>query len=504
MTALSFPTSPSLNQTYTSGTLTWTWDGSKWTPTTNTTYSPIYVGDTPPASPLSGNLWWDNVGGDLYVYYAGTWVSAQNIVTPPAPPSTTPIGGLNTIAYNNAGTESGDANNTWNTSTATLTVNGSIVSNTVTSTAITSNTVTSNTVVAKYLSSNGSVGTVGQVLTSGGAGANTVWSAGSVGYRNRIINGDMKIDQRNGGASGTAGQYTVDRWYYGASQSSKGTWGRNLNAIAGPAGFPFYLGFQSSSSYSVLTGDYDQFFQVIEADAINDLQWGTVNAQPVTLSFWVYSSLGGATPFSGVIKNYAATRSYPFTYSIPVANVWTYITVTIPGDTTGNWVIMSGNGLGSLYVQFDLGCGATFRGTAGSWATGNLVGTTGSVSVVGTNAATWYVTGVQLEVGSVATPFERLPPQVSLALCQRYYSTNAGIYCISYALAAGNAFYTNIFFPVTMRAIPTITQPSLTSYSNASAGSNQSTTLNGFLANGVAAAGGLAYYLMTWTASAEL
>ena len=474
---ITFPTSPSVNQTFTSAGAVWTWDGVKWKPSTYVSPS-LSIADTPPASPIAGALWYDSVGGELYVYYNNAWVTAVNIA---APPSTTPIGTTTQIAFNNAGVESGDANLVWNAATTTLTANGTVSSN--------------------YVSANGSVGLAGQVLTSGGAGANTVWSNSTLAYRNRIINGDMKIDQRNGGVSGTATQYTVDRWFYGGTQASKGTWGRNLNAIAGPAGFPYYLGFQSSSSYSVLTADNWSIWQAIEADAISDFQWGTANAQPVTLSFWVYSSLGGATPFSGVIKNYAATRSYPFTYSIPVANVWTKITLTIPGDTTGTWV-MSGNGLGSLYVQFDLGAGATYRGTAGSWTTGNLCGVTGTVSVVGTNAATWYVTGVQLELGSVATPFERLPPQVSMALCQRYCNTGGPAYAVLYG-TAGLPVMVNGCFPVQMRATPTmsIARSGLINLTGVFNGAISST---GFYDYGVINATGEAQYVITWTAYAEL
>ena len=150
---------------------------------------------------------------------------------------------------------------------------------------------------------------------------------------------------------------------------------------------------------------------------IGDFAWGTSGAQPVTLSFWARSSLTGT--FTGSLTNYAGTRSYPFTFSLPAANTWTRIVITIPGDTAGTWV-MSGN-CGALSVTFDLGAGANFSGPAGAWASGNFVGATGAVSVVATNAATFYVTGVKLEIGSVATPFNRQSLAKSMADCQRYY-----------------------------------------------------------------------------------
>ncbi len=233
---------------------------------------------------------------------------------------------------------------------------------------------------------------------------------------NRIINGDMRIDQRNAGAVGTATGYTVDRWAYYDTQPSKGSWQRTGPAAA-PVGFPYALFFQSLSAYVSSATDVFELLQAIEADMVSDFAWGTANAQPVTLSFWAWSTLAGT--FSGAILNYAATRSYPFSYSLPTANTWTKIIITIPGDTGGAWV-MSGNS-GAFYLIFDLGCGSTVRGTANAWQAGAFYGVTGSVSVVGTNNAAFQVTGVKLETGSVATPFNRQSLSKSLADCQRYY-----------------------------------------------------------------------------------
>jgi hypothetical protein len=234
---------------------------------------------------------------------------------------------------------------------------------------------------------------------------------------NRIINGDMRIDQRNNGASGTAVGYTIDRWAYSASQASKGTWGRSA-AGAGllALGFGYYLGFTSSSAYTSLTSDYFFFDQPVEADMIADFAWGTANAQAVTLSFWTFANQGGT--YSGAIRNGTTpARSYPFTFSLS-ASTWTKIAITIPGDTTGTWP-SSGNGIG-LFVRFDLGAGATYRGAANAWASADLMGATGAASVVGTSAATFTITGVKLEIGSVATPFNRQSLAKSLADCQRY------------------------------------------------------------------------------------
>jgi hypothetical protein len=244
-----------------------------------------------------------------------------------------------------------------------------------------------------------------------------VSSAGLYGLKNRLINGDMRIDQRNAGASVTPtnGAYTLDRFYAGLTQTSKFTVQRNAASVTPPVGFTNYLGVTSSSAYSVLTGDTFYIAQPIEGLNIADFAWGTANAATVTLSFWVRSSLTGT--FGGSLNNSSGTRSYPFTYTISSANTWEKETITIVGDTTGTW--LTTNGIGTQ-VTFSLGTGATFSGTAGAWAGANYASATGATSVVGTNGATFYITGVQLEKGSTATSFDYRPYGTELALCQRY------------------------------------------------------------------------------------
>ena len=276
---------------------------------------------------------------------------------------------------------------------------------------------------------------------------------GSSFLRNRIINGDMRIDQRNNGASGTANGYTIDRWFYTSTQSSKGAWQRNAGSVTPPAGFTNYLGFTSSSAYSVLTGDTFFLGQYIEGFNASDLGWGTANARTVTLSFWVRSSLTGT--FGASLTNNTG-RSYPFSYSVSSANTWEQKTVTIPGDTSGTWLTDNGIGIG---VWFGLGSGATFSGTANAWAAGVLVQPTGTASVVGTNGATFYITGVQLEVGSAATPFERRQFGTEMMLCQRYYTFVGGVangFPIFQGYGAtANDNRTPVAFPVRMRVSPT-------------------------------------------------
>lgn len=284
--------------------------------------------------------------------------------------------------------------------------------------------------------------------------------AGAAMFRNRIINGDMRIDQRNAGSSvtGNDGVFGVDRWCIEGSQSSKFTIQQNAGSVTPPAGYTNYLGITSSSSYSSLTGDYFNIVQRIEGYNVADLDFGKSTAKTVTISFWVRSSLTGT--FGGSLRNAGGNRSYPFTYTILSANTWEQKTVTITGDTTGTWPTTNG---GSLHIYFNLGTGTQYSGTAGSWAAQNYVNATGCTSVLGTNGATWYITGVQLEVGSVATLFERRSFGIELALCQRYFwcsdpdnpkGSTAGV-CSYYATGTDRAMG-SIWFPTEMRSVPVI------------------------------------------------
>lgn len=258
-------------------------------------------------------------------------------------------------------------------------------------------------------------------------------SAGGTGFsfRNRIINGDMRIDQRNAGASLTpsSGSYTLDRWVTYLSQASKITVQQNAGAVTPPTGFKNYLGITSSSAYTVGSAEEFEVCQSIEGFNAADFAWGTAQASAITLSFWVRSSLTGT--FGGFLKNSAGTRLYVFSYTISSANTWEQKTVTIAGDTSGTWA--TDNTIGVM-LGFSLGAGSTRVTTAGSWSATAYVGVTGQQNLVSTSGATLYITGVQLEVGSVATPFERRPYGVELALCQRYFEKS-----YSYSIVPGTA-----------------------------------------------------------------
>jgi len=296
------------------------------------------------------------------------------------------------------------------------------------------------------------------VIGTSVAGSNLGAGNASI-MKNRIINGAMVIDQRNAGASvtPTTSVYTLDRWNAVCTQSSKYSIQQNAGSLtpAATTGFTKYAGITSLSAYSVASGDVFALRQFVEGFNIADLAWGTASAKTVTLSAWVYSSLTGT--FGGSIQNSAQTQSYPFTYSIPVANTWTQISVTITGSTTGVWATDNTTG---LQLAFSLGSGSTLSTTAGSWASGNYWSATGATSVVGTSGATFYITGVQLEVGSSATGFEYRQYQQELALCQRYYykmvsSTATTNYIMLAAESASTAAGSGGSFPVTMRTQPT-------------------------------------------------
>jgi len=299
------------------------------------------------------------------------------------------------------------------------------------------------------------------------------------GFKSKIINGAMVIDQRNAGASGTAvaPTYTVDRFQVYGTQSSKLTWQQNAGSVTPPTGFSNYLGITSSSAYSVGSGDIFVIQHNIEGFNTSDLAFGTANAKTVTLSFWVYSSLTGT--FGGSLRNSAFNRSYPFSYTISSANTWTQISITIAGDTTGTWIGAT-NGLG-IQVNWSLGTGTTNSGTAGTWAASGYLSATGATSVVGTNGATFYITGVQLEKGSTATSFDYRPYSAEFAMCQRYYEvmSNGSPYdgFIGW-IPSTTAMRSGVFFKVTKRATPTVTVPTSNVTLNTST-SNYSPTASG-------------------------
>jgi hypothetical protein len=280
-------------------------------------------------------------------------------------------------------------------------------------------------------------------------------AATGFGFKNRILNGQMVIDQRNAGASvsiTTSDNYITDRFFGVVSANSKLTGQQNAGSVTPPAGFANYLGMTVAASANVTVGATDTYGigQQIEGYNMADLAWGTASAATVTLSFWVRSSVTGT--FGGSLRNSGGTRSYPFTYTISSANTWEQKSVTIAGDTSGTWLTTNGIGIRLL---FGLGVGSTYSGTAGAWAGANYISATGATKLIETNSATFYITGVQLEKGSTATSFDYRPYGTELQLCQRYYYRLGTSNYISAFNATTSRADGSLFFPVTMRAAPT-------------------------------------------------
>jgi hypothetical protein len=281
--------------------------------------------------------------------------------------------------------------------------------------------------------------------------ANTSLGAGNASImKNRIINGAMVLNQRGASGTITSGNYLVDRFKFFQDTTATLTYTQSTDA---PAGFVNSSLITVTSGGTVTTSQGNSFLQYIEGYNIADLNWGTANAKTVTLSFWVKCSVTGT--FGGSITNYNNSRSYPYTYTISSTNTWTQVSVTIVGDTSGTWKTDNSAG---IIVWFSLGAGSTLSGTAGTWASVNYVNATGATNIVGTSGATFYITGVQLEVGSSATGFEYRQYQQELALCQRYFEiltvTNFPATLIS-ANYGTSSWWVTWYFKQTKRTNPT-------------------------------------------------
>jgi hypothetical protein len=322
---------------------------------------------------------------------------------------------------------------------------------------------------------------------------------------NRIINGDMRIDQRNAGATITPTvnlTYTVDRWVYGMTQPSKFSIRQvGPSALTIPFGFPYFLQITSITAFTPAATDTFYIGQKFEGDMVSDFAWGTANAQPVTLSFWANTTVAGT--YSGTITNInagVADRSYPFSFALAGTGLQKVI-INIPGDTSGTWTL-SGTGP-TLWVRFDLGSGANFRGAAGAWAATNYVGVTGAVNICATNGGVVSFTGVKLEIGSVATPYNRQSLAKSMADCQRYWQYHSTAMMVQGYNGPGGAVYNSFLLPVWMRAAPTVNYFS-TAYTNASGIATNSVTTDALRASIIITAVGYGYAATGFTLDAEI
>jgi hypothetical protein len=289
----------------------------------------------------------------------------------------------------------------------------------------------------------------------GGTGTTT----GYYGFKNRIINGAMVIDQRNAGASvsvTTSNVFGVDRWKF--DNISPSTYTVQQSSVA-PTGFSFSSLVTVGTGAASAAADYVRILQLIEGFNTADLMWGTANAKAITLSFWVRSSIAGT--YCVGFQNSATDYSYPINYTINSANTWEYKTITVAGPTAGTWLGAT-NGVGISCV-WDLGSGSNWNGTNATWQNGNTWKTSSQTAFTATSGATFYITGVQLEVGSTATSFDYRPYGTELALCQRYYETIGldgigGLLIAGCATAASEQVNNSLVYKITKRATPTVTK----------------------------------------------
>ena len=293
-------------------------------------------------------------------------------------------------------------------------------------------------------------GTLGSVSNISTASLNGGPLAGT---RNRTINGDMRIDQRNAGASVTPtgdGTYTLDRWAV-RNFAGSGRYSIQHSTSSVPAGFSHAAVLTVTTADTTNASSYT-LCQRIEAFNTSDLGLGSSAANSISISFWVRSSVTGTYCVS--IRNSNADRSYISEYTISAANTWEYKTLTVPTVATGTWEVTNGIG---IILDFTLGSNSARETTAGAWQTGNFIGSSNQAEWIATLGATFYITGVQLEPGSTATPFERRSYGQELALCQRYYQV-FGDLNLTISGRSTNAATTvmPIVFRTTMRTAPTV------------------------------------------------
>jgi hypothetical protein len=282
----------------------------------------------------------------------------------------------------------------------------------------------------------------------------------NVTFRNKIINGAMVINQRNTAVS-TSDTYTVDRWQFVKSNDATESAAQNTDA---PAGFTYSLRDTISvGDASIAATQFSGFKQPIEGYNIADFGFGTANAQSVTVSFWVRSSVTGQ--YTGNIANSGYTRMCPFNFTINTANTWEQKTNTFPGDTTGTWNTTTGIGIN---LQIYSALGSTYvSGTANTWgSSGSNFGCGSPVNGIASNGNIFAIAGVQLEAGTTASPFEYRQYGTELNLCQRYYQRQSGFLAIA---GSSTSTGTSINFGTEMRASPSLSSSGVLTLSDVSA-----------------------------------
>ena len=325
--------------------------------------------------------------------------------------------------------------------------------------------------------------------------------------RNRVINGCFRVNQRGAPgtpfAVGSVGTriYASDR-VSGFINAGTGTMTLDVQSAVGLGGYPAaYLRAQTTVADAALAGtDSYRFGTLIEAQNVADLGWGTLSAQPVTLSFLARSATVGT--YSGSVANAGRTRCYPFSFTIDAPLAWTPYTIVIPGDKAGPaWASDASAG---IELAFDFGSAAGLRGAAGAWASSNLVGVTGALSPITTFGQDLQIAAVQLERGNYATSFEARPYSLELGLCQRYFEVGVSrVY--GYAGGAGGVVGGSVGYKATKRVTPVLALAN-TFATNvpATASTVDSQAPEAFSCYRLSSGAGATNAGDTWTASAEL
>ena len=291
-----------------------------------------------------------------------------------------------------------------------------------------------------------------------------VYNDGALSNRNLIYNGAMQVAQRGTSFTITSGGgYSLDRFYAQSDVGSGHTWAQVSDV-------PSSSGFEYSGKVTVGTGatpsgsNFGRIIYYVEGYDAQQTCFGSSDAKAVTLSFWTKSSVAGT--FGGSIKMQFASpfSGFFFTYTINATNTWEHKTVTIPAGTITGGSMSGSNGIG-LLVAFDLGEGPDRSTSAGYQASpsGGVLGVTGATKILATSSATWQITGLQLELGTEATPFEYRTFADELARCQRYFcqpfdgvATHSAM-GVGRGAGGGAVVVWSVIAPVPMRTTPTMT-----------------------------------------------
>lgn len=283
--------------------------------------------------------------------------------------------------------------------------------------------------------------------------------AGGLTGRSMLINGAFQVWQRGTSAITVSGDddFTADRFKGWANGGGTFTVEQSTDVPNNEFEFSAKLTNTATDS-SVAAGDDYRWATDIEGYNVSPLAYGSSDAKTATLSFWVKSSLAGT--YCGAFYSTTASRHYIYEYTINSADTWEYKTITVDGDTTGSWNRTNGNG---LRIYWGFGSGSDVQGTADAWAAGEKWETTNQAAWIGSASATFFITGIKLEIGQTATPFEHRSYGEELALCQRYFfaqENTAGEDYYAFGLGTGEsaATYRGLSsFPVTMRIEPSLT-----------------------------------------------